>query len=424
VTKPTPAETGAAAGAPGETGAAAGETGAAAGAPGAGDLRLLRETLHAALGELSPPEEVRSRMTTERGWDAAVWRRLCRELGLAGLAVPEAYGGGGFTLAELGVAFSEAGWFLLCAPLLSTAGLAIPLLLALGDEQASRRYLPGLCDGSLTATVAVTGGQYGQVHAVEHQGRWLLHGIAGHVLDGASADLILIPAVISTSTGNGAGASAGTGAGVGAGLGVFAVAAGSPGLAVTPLVTLDLTRKQARLAFDGVPATRAGPLDAAPPLQRALDVARALLAAEQAGGAARCLEMTVRHATTRIQFGRPIGSFQAVKQKAADMLIRVESARSAAAAATQAAALALGADRSAAGLPGLPELPVAAAVAQAYCSDAYVAVAADTIQLHGGIGFTWEHDAHLYFKRAWTNAELLGRPAEHYETIARHLAEP
>jgi acyl-CoA dehydrogenase len=205
---------------------------------------------------------------------------------------------------------------------------------------------------------------------------------------------------------------------------VFAVAAGSPGLAVTPLVTLDLTRKQARLAFDGTAATRVGPPDATQPARRALDVARALLAAEQAGGAARCLEMTVRHASTRIQFGRPIGSFQAVKQKAADMLIRVESARSAAAAATQAAALVLGADPSAAALPDLPELPVAAAVAQAYCSEAYVAVAADTIQLHGGIGFTWEHDAHLYFKRAWTSAELLGRPAEHYETIARHLAAP
>jgi len=386
------------------------EAGPAAGTPGAGDLRLLRETLHAALGELSPPEEVRRQMATEHGWEAALWRRLCRELGLAGLAVPEAYGGGGFTPAELGVAFSEAGWFLLCAPLLSTAGLAIPLLLALGDEQACRRYLPSLCDGSFTATVAVTGAQYGQVHAVEHQGQWLLHGTAAHVLDGASADLILVPAVIGSTAG--------------AGLGVFSVAVGSPGLAVTPLVTLDLTRKQARMTFDGVPAARAGPPDAAPPVQRALDIARALLAAEQAGGAARCLEMTVRHATTRIQFGRPIGSFQAVKQKAADMLIRVESARSAAAAATQAAALALGADRSAASLPDLPELPVAAAVAQAYCSDAYVAVAADTIQLHGGIGFTWEHDAHLYFKRAWTSAELLGRPAEHYETIARHLAAP
>ena len=375
---------------------------------GPGDLRLLRETVHTALAELSPPQEVRRQMATERGWDPDRWRRLCREVGLSGLAVPEAYGGGGFSPAELGVAFSEAGSFLLCAPLLGTAGLAVPLLLALGDEQASRRYLPGLCDGSLTATVA--GDLDGPVCAVQHQGQWRLHGTVGHVIDGASADVILVPARI--------------GASAGPELGVFAVTAGSPGLTVTPLVTLDLTRKQARLAFDGVAAPQVGPPDAALPVRRALDVARALLAAEQAGGAARCLEMTVRHATTRIQFGRPIGSFQAVKQKAADMLIRVESACSAAVAATQAAALATGAALSADGLPDLPELPVVAAVAQAYCSDAYVAVAADTIQLHGGIGFTWEHDAHLYFKRAWTSAELLGRPAEHYETIARHLAAP
>ncbi len=201
----------------------------------AGDLRLLRETLHAALGELSPPEEVRRQMTTEPGWEAALWRRLCRELGLAGLAVPEAYGGSGFGPAELGVAFEQAGSFLLCAPLLSTAGLAIPLLLALGDEHACRRYLPGLCDGALTATVAVTDGQNGQVHAVEHQGQWLLHGTAGHVVDGASADLILVPAAIGTSTGPTAGTSTGptagastsvtAGARAGAGLGVFAVAA-------------------------------------------------------------------------------------------------------------------------------------------------------------------------------------------------------
>ena len=372
--------------------------------PAGGDLRLLRETVRAALGELSPPEEVRRQMAAEPGWDAMLWRRLCRELGLAGLAVPDAYGGGGFSPAELAVVFEEAGRFLLCAPLLGTAGLAVPLLLTLDDEQARRRYLPSLCDGSLTATVTVAAGQDGPVRAVEHHGQWLLHGTAGYVVDGASAGVILVPAD------------------TGAGLGVFAVPAGSPGLAVTPLVTLDLTRKQARLAFDGVAATRAGPPDAAQAVRRALDVTRALLAAEQAGGAGRCLEMTVRHATTRIQFGRPIGSFQAVKQKVADMLIRVESARSAAAAAAQAAALALGADRCVTDLPDLPDLAVVAAVAQAYCSEAYVAVAADTIQLHGGIGFTWEHDAHLYFKRAWTSAELFGPPAEHYETIARHLA--
>jgi acyl-CoA dehydrogenase len=142
-----------------------------------------------------------------------------------------------------------------------------------------------------------------------------------------------------------------------------------------------------------------------------------MLACEQAGGADRCLELTVEHARSRIQFGRPIGSFQAVKQHAADMLIKVESARSAAGAAARAAA-----DRDGADPDGDEDLAVVAAVAKAYCSEAYVAVAGETIQLHGGIGFTWEHDAHLYFKRAWASAELLGKPAELLDRVGAHLA--
>jgi alkylation response protein AidB-like acyl-CoA dehydrogenase len=383
---------------------------AGAGGGNASDLQLLRETLREAFAELSPPSEIRRQMQTERGWDHKTWQRLCGELGLAGLAVPEAYGGSGFSATELGVAFEEAGRFLLCAPLLATAALAVPLLLALDDEAARRRYLPGLCDGSLTATV-VTADSAGRslpagdhVEAAERNGQVRLHGAAGYVIDGPSADLILVPA------------------GIGTGLGVFAVPASADGLTVTPLVTLDPTRKQARLTFAGVAATRIGTADAGQALGRALDVARALLSAEQAGGAGRCLDMTVEYAKSRIQFGRPIGSFQAVKQKLADMLIRVESARSAAAAAAQAAAAQSGDRPASTDLADVPELAVTAAVAKAYCSEAYLAVAAETIQLHGGIGFTWEHDAHLYFKRAWTSAELLGRPAEHLESIARHLA--
>ena len=371
-----------------------------------GDLRLLRDTLRQAFEELSPPAEVRRQLATEQGWDRKTWLRLCGELGLAGLAVPETYGGAGFSAAELGVAFEEAGRTLLAGPLLSTAALAVPLLLALDDEPARRRYLPGLCDGSVAGT-AVTADSAGRslpdvvgVTAVERDGEPRLYGMAGYVIDGATADLILVPA------------------GTGDGLSVFAVPAQAAGLQVTPLVTLDPTRKQARLAFDGVAATRIGGADATDAVRRAFDIARALLAAEQAGGAGRCLEMTVEYAKTRIQFGRPIGSFQAVKQKVADMLIRVESARSAATAAAQAATGA-----PVAGAAGaVPDLAVVAAVAKAYCSEAYLAVAADTIQLHGGIGFTWEHDAHLYYKRAWTSAEMLGRPAEHIESLARHLA--
>jgi len=359
------------------------------------ELRLLRESLREALHRLSPSAEVRRLMATARGWDPQVWRRLCRELGVAGLMVPEELGGSGFSAAELGVVFEEAGRALLCAPLLATAGLAVPLLLALEDREACKRYLPALCEGSLVATV-VTSDANGRllpdgelVSAGADDTGPVLDGTAGFVVDGAFADLLLVPARS------------------GGGIGVHAVEAGSPGVLVTPLATLDQTRKQACVEFHAAPATRVGPADASGALARGMDVARALLAAEQAGGAAACLEAAVSYGTTRIQFGRPIGSFQAFKQKAAELLIQVESARSAA--------------REVFAPGGRPPWPAAALVAAIYCSEAYVTVAAENIQLHGGIGFTWEHDAHLYFKRAWTSRELLGGPREHTERLARLL---
>jgi alkylation response protein AidB-like acyl-CoA dehydrogenase len=364
------------------------------------DALLLRENVRAAFADLSPVAEVRRLMETGQGWSPETWRRLCRELGLAGLAVPEEHGGSGFGEVELGIVFEEAGRALLCAPLLATVGLAIPLLLAVGDVAAMDRYLPGLCDGSLVATVmtaddtgrSVTEGR--GVTAIPGSGGWRLSGSAGFVVDGAHADVVFVPAL------------------TGGGLTLFAVEAVAPGLEVVPLITLDQTRKQAHLRFDAVPAVRLETADAESALNRALDVGRAMLSCEQAGGADRCLELTVEYAKSRIQFGRPIGSFQAIKQKTADMLIKVESSRSAAGAAARAAA---GPDGDG------EDLAVVAAVAQAYCSEAYVAVAEETIQLHGGIGFTWEHDAHLYFKRAWASAEMLGKPAEHLERLAAHL---
>jgi alkylation response protein AidB-like acyl-CoA dehydrogenase len=354
------------------------------------DALLLRESVRAAFADLSPVAEVRRLMETEQGWSPEIWSRLSRELGLAGLAVPGEHGGSGFGEIELGIVFEEAGRALLCAPLLSTAGLAIPLLLAAGDTAAADRYLSGLCDGSLVATVVTADGS--GVTAVRAGDVWWLSGTAGFVVDGAHADVVFVPALTDR------------------GLAVFAVDVPATRLDVLPLITLDQTRKQARLTFDSVPAVQLQTADAETALRRALDVGRAMLACEQAGGANRCLELTVEHAGSRIQFGRPIGSFQAVKQKAADMLILVESARSAGAAAARAAA-------------GEGEdLAVVAAVAKAYCSEAYVEVAQAMIQLHGGIGFTWEHDAHLYFKRAWASAEMLGKPAEHLESLAAHLA--
>jgi acyl-CoA dehydrogenase len=361
------------------------------------ELTLLRETVRAAFTDLCPTAEVRRQMNTARGWDDKLWRRLCGELGLAGLAVPAEHGGSGYSTVELGVVFEEAGRALLCAPLFASAGLAVPLLLALDDVAAQARYLPGICDGSIVATVATSdaiGYSVLDHPAVEENGTSVLSGEAGFVVDGAFADLILVPA----RTGDA--------------LGVFAVDSTADGLRKVPLVTLDPTRKLARVSFDRVRARRIGGPETAAAVDRAFDVARALLAGEQAGAAGQCLDASVAHARSRIQFGRPIGSFQAVKQKAAQMLILVESARSAA----------MTAARAAAGVPDAPELAEAAAIAQVYCSEAFVTVAAEMIQLHGGIGFTWEHDAHLYLKRAWTSRELLGRPDYHLDTLARRLA--
>ncbi|MFJ6573981.1 acyl-CoA dehydrogenase family protein [Streptomyces sp. NPDC091292] len=380
----------------------------------ADDLRMLRRTAREALADLSSSEEVRRQMAD--GWDKDTWRRLCGELGVTGLTVPEEYGGAGLSAVEQGVLFEEAGRRMLCGPLLSTAGLAIPLLLLSDDDAARKRHLPGLCAGTITGTVVTSDGTGRPAHlgrpveARADGSGYVLDGVAGHVVDGCTADLIFCPARL------------------GGDLALFAVEAGADGLDRQPLVCLDQTRRQARLTFSRVRATLLASREPALTLENTLDLARAMLACEQAGGAAECLNMLVDHARNRVQFGRAVGSFQATKQKAADLLVAVESANSAAIAAAHAAAGLLSGQGVGAPPPDgspltdVPELAVTAAVAQVFCSDAFVSVAKESIQVHGGIGFTWEHDAHLYLKRAWTSRELLGRPEEHLETLAHHLA--
>jgi alkylation response protein AidB-like acyl-CoA dehydrogenase len=354
---------------------------------------LIRSGVRAALANLATPDDVRRQMTDARGWDPTVWRRLCGELGLAGMGIPERYGGAGFGWTDVAVAAEEAGRALLCAPFFSTVAMAVPTLLSSGDDDVCGKYLPEICAGTLTATLALADeeGRWNQPQSARARTTadgWRVDGSFNYVVDGSTADVIVVPALTED------------------GLGLFVVEAGAPGLQVQPLVTLDLTRRQAIVRLDHVPATRVGTADATIALAGALHIARTLLAAECVGGTQRCLDMTVEHVKTRIQFGRPIGSFQAVKQKAADMLIQVESARSA---ATQAASAA---DEAA------DDGPLTSAVAKLYCADAFMSVAADTIQLHGGIGFTWEHDAQLYFKRARTSQELLGGPELYVDLIA------
>ncbi|WP_307819231.1 acyl-CoA dehydrogenase family protein [Planobispora siamensis] len=295
----------------------------------------------------------------------APWHRLAAELGVAGLAVPEEYGGAGCGPAETAVVCEELGGALSPHPYLATAVLAVGALVAGGDRAAMARLLPGIADGSRTATVLLPG----DADLTLSGGR--LTGTAPYALEGevvlAFADGELVEAVPS---------------------------------ARTPHTTLDPTRPLTALAFDAVPVLPAGDGTG---WERVRDLGVTGLAAEQVGGAARCLESAVAHAGQRHQFGRPIGSFQAVKHKLADLLLLVESARSAA----------LAAARSPAG-----ELSVAAAVAGSYCTEAYLAAAGENIQIHGGTGITWEHPAHRYFKRATSDAQLFGPPQAHRARLA------
>ncbi|MEV6878239.1 acyl-CoA dehydrogenase family protein [Amycolatopsis sp. NPDC051128] len=359
----------------------------------------LRQVLRTFLDRHSAEPDVRRLMATDEGYDARVWRRLGGELGLPGLAIPEEYGGSGFGYAELGLVFEETGRALLCAPYFGTVALAAEVLLRAGDEAAAKDLLPGIAAGETVAALALTepGGRWDEagitVRAERVAGRWLLSGVKTYVLDGHIAHLLLVVARTDT------------------GIGLFAVdPAGEPGLRRTPLRTVDQTRKQARLDFSGVPARLIGDAGTAwPAIARALSTAAVLLAAEQLGGASRALELAVDYAKIREQYGRAIGSFQAVKHRLADMLTDVECARS----AVQDGLRALAADAE--------DLPVAASVAKACCSEVFTRVTAGAIQVHGGIGFTWEHSVQLYFKRAKASELLLGSPAEHRARLAERL---
>ncbi|HVA06889.1 MAG TPA: acyl-CoA dehydrogenase family protein [Acidimicrobiales bacterium] len=358
----------------------------------------LRRAVRRFLEDKSPMTEVRRLMETEEGFDRAVWDQMGNQLGLQGLSIPEEYGGAGFGYVELIVVLEEMGASLMCAPYFSTVALAANALLSSGDEGAKKDYLPGIAGGETIATLALTedNGRWDlegiTMAAASHGDAWKLDGHKMFVIDGHSADLIIVAARTAK------------------GVSLFAVDGEASGLTRTPLATMDQTRKQARLEFSGTPGRLVGEEGAAgPALTRTLDLAAVALAAEQVGGSQRCLDMSVEYAKTRIQFGRPIGSFQAIKHKCADMLLEVESAKSAAYYAGWAAA-----EES-------EELPVVASLAKSYCSEAYFHAAAENIQIHGGIGFTWEHDAHLYFKRAKSSELLLGDPTYHRELLAQRI---
>jgi alkylation response protein AidB-like acyl-CoA dehydrogenase len=358
----------------------------------------LRTAVRRFLADKSPETEVRRLMDTTEGYDPAVWSQMADQLGLQSLTIPEEFGGSGFTYVELIVVLEEMGSALLCAPFFSTVALAANALMTSGDDEAKKSYLPGIASGETIATLAITedNGKWdfsGIACAAEKSGDgWVLNGHKMFVIDGHVANLIVVAARSA------------------AGVSLFAVDGEATGLTRTALPTMDQTRKQARLEFSDVPATLIGVDGGAEAgLSKTLDLAAIALAAEQVGGAQRVLDASVEYAKTRIQFGRPIGSFQAIKHKCADMLLEVESAKSAAYYAGWAAA------------EDSDELPVVASLAKSYCSEAYFHSAAENIQIHGGIGFTWEHPAHLYFKRAKSSELLLGDPSYHRELLAQRI---
>jgi alkylation response protein AidB-like acyl-CoA dehydrogenase len=310
------------------------------------------------------------------------WKVLCDQVGVAGLAVSDAYGGLGAGLREWQVVAEELGRTLVPTPFLGSAVLATQVLLEAGDHEAAARLLPRLAEGSVAALAWTP--QRGtwdpdEVACSAHDST--LDGHAHYVLDGASADVLLVVAE------------------TGQGLGLFEL---DPQAArIVPSTTMDETRDLAEVELEHTPATRIGTGDFRAGLRRVRDLACAVLAAEQAGAAARALAITVAYSKQREQFGRPIGGFQALKHRMADLYVLVETARSAAYAASE---------------PGV-DVSRLAAVAKAYCSEALSTVAAEMIQLHGGIAITWEHEAHRFFKRAHGTTHLFGQPHHHLPRI-------
>jgi alkylation response protein AidB-like acyl-CoA dehydrogenase len=360
----------------------------------------LRDAVRRFLEAKSPSAEVRRLMETDEGYDPAVWSQMANELGLQSLHIPEEYGGQGFTWVELGIVLEEMGAALLCAPYFSTVVLAASAIMNGATPEQQAELLAGIASGETIASLAIT----------EPNGKWdasgvemvasgsgdavTLDGTKSYVIDGHIANLIIVVARAEGTTGTD-------------GVGLYVVDGDAAGLTRTQLATLDQTRKQAKLEFAGVPARALGDAgNAWPAVEKTLQHASVGLCNEMVGGAQKVLDMSVEYAKVRVQFGRPIGSFQAIKHKCADMLLEVESAKSAAYYAAGTAA------------EDTDELPVIASLAKAYCSDAYFHAAAENIQIHGGIGFTWEHDAHLYFKRAKSSEVLLGDATYHRERLA------
>jgi alkylation response protein AidB-like acyl-CoA dehydrogenase len=367
------------------------------------EQEMLRSSTRDFLAKECSSKIVRKQMESSDAYDEGLWRKIAG-LGWTALGIPEEYGGVG-TFLDLVVVFEEAGRALMPGPFFSTMGLAVPALIEAGTEAQKKEVLGAIAEGSARATLALTepSGRWDAgavtLSAKPSGGGWRLDGVKLFVPDAGSADYMVVAA---RTRGQGED-----------GISLFLVKGRPAGMTITPLKTLDMTRRWSEVRFEGVTLegdSLMGTADRAwPQLKRALEWGTAALCAEMVGGAQKVLETSTDYAKTRHQFGKPIGIYQAVSHKLADMLVLSESGRS----ATYYAAWTVDADAA--------DRSLAASMAKAYVSDAYRKVAGDGIQVHGGIGFTWEHDMHLYFKRAKSSEVTLGDATYHRELVAQAL---
>ena len=367
------------------------------------EQNLVRESARTFCDAHGSSAAVRAAVETPLGYDPAVWDQMAAELGWTGIAIPERFGGAGLGPIELGILQHEQGRRLLPSPFFSTVCLAAPIIMALGTEAQQADLLGRIASGNARVAVALTGlrgtpGCAGVTTELRRCGnQYRLQGESGFVIYGHAYDVLLVVARAPGTSGA-------------QGVSVVAIERDRPGAKVEKQTLLDLTRPMAKMTFDvdvGVESVLGEVEAAGRGLEDAVQFARIGLACEAVGGAEWTLEMTTAYVRQRVQFGRPIGSFQAVKHRLADMMVLLEAAKSGA----WYAACVAGEHPE--------ELAEAAAIAKSACADAFYRCAANAIQLHGGIGFTWEHDAHLYFRRARATSTLLGSPAWQREQLAR-----
>ncbi|KAB0498075.1 acyl-CoA dehydrogenase family protein [Pseudomonas moorei] len=375
---------------------------------------MIRESAERFLAKASDSHAVRAAMNRPDAHDPEVWRQIGQQLYWPALMVPERFGGMGLGFVELAILLEQSGRFLLGSPLFATSCLATPALLLSNNETAQEHWLGAIAAGETRATLAfasVAGLEACSVQTVAepHHGGWTLDGQYAQVIDGASADLLIVAARAPGTEGE-------------QGISLFVLPGDTPSVMRSPLATLDQTRRLARIELHKVKVSEAqllcGPALGWAVLRDTLQIAAIGLAAEQTGGAQQALDLTLAYIAERRQFKRTIASFQAIKHRCADMMLQVECARSA---AYYAACVAQERLDPAGDAAVIEELELAAATAKIHASEAFFHCAGESIQLHGGVGFTWEYDPHLYFKRARAGEHLLGSPALHRERLAAYL---